>query len=171
MRERRIGDTCEQCDSTDGPFVLQHFSHEQPERPSMNGIVWDLMREYGVCPERPTITKQGCPECKSISIYGRQNKTPIWRCIKCHYEFDSPEAVDVQVNSKTGKEEYAKYKESRHKFFNDFKAQHRDVIVQRYGSALGDYKKERQNSYDKYVSGEGTARFCKNARSCGMLKG
>ena len=47
MRERRIGDRCEQCESTDGPFVIQHFSHERPSLPSKDGFVimgWEAVQ-------------------------------------------------------------------------------------------------------------------------------
>ena len=88
MRERRIGDRCEQCESTDGPFVIQHFSHERPEPPSKYTIVWDLIREYGLIPAKPTIPLPACPSCKRRSLSERKKLKPKWRCIGCHHAFD-----------------------------------------------------------------------------------
>ena len=166
MRKQRIGDRCKQCGSTDGPFVLQHFSHEQPEPPSKHTLVWELINEYGLYPGPPTIQKAGCPECRRSSLSERRTKTPKWRCIKCHNEFDDPifdDPIQVQVrsDSSAGKDEYNKWLGVRRDVYNDFLAEHGDVVEQRYGAALADYEAERQASDRKYMSGEGTATFCK----------
>ena len=45
--------------------------------------------------------------------------------------------------------------------FDDFVAAHEDVVEQRYAAVLAEYEIERQASNDEYMSGEGTATFCK----------
>jgi len=171
MRGRRIGDRCEQCDSTDGPFVLQHFTHDQPEPPSKYQIVWDLIREHGLYLKPPTKPKEGCPKCGRSNVYARKSKAPKWRCIKCNHEFDDPITVDVQLNNNTGGEEYARYLEARRKVFADFQVTHQDAVEERLGAALADYENERQASDDKYMSGEGTATFCKKCAFLWDVKG
>ena len=161
MRDRHIGSTCEQCESTDGPFVLQHFSHEQPEPPSKYTIVWDLIGEFGLMPSRPTIPLAACPKCKRRSLTEPKIRKPKWRCIGCHHEFDELATVEVEVDSRNGKDEYNQYIQDRRDVYTDFQITHADAVAQRYGAALADYEKERQASYEEYVSGEGTATFCK----------
>jgi hypothetical protein len=161
MRERRIGDRCEQCESTDGPFVIQHFSHERPEPPSKYTIVWDLIREYGLIPAKPTIPLPACPSCKRRSLSERKKLKPKWRCIGCHHEFDELTTVEVEVDSRNGKDEYNRYIQDRRDVYTDFQITHADVVEQRYGAALADYEKEKQASFDHYISGDGTLTFCK----------
>lgn len=170
MRDQRIGDRCEQCDSTDGPFVLQHFLHERPEPPSKSAIISEMMYEYHAYP-KPTTQRLACPRCMKISIRSRRNKKPTWCCIKCTYEFDEPIKVNAPVSNKVGKDDYARWVKGRGKARNDFKTTHKDEIGQRYGAAMADYEKEKQASYDRYLSGEGTATFCKKCAFLWDMKG
>ena len=123
MRNSRIADQCEQCGSTDGPMVLQHLSHYEdlPKPPSKNTAVWDLMRERGAYPPKPTVQRPACPACGKRSLTARK-RTVDWRCIACHLEFDNPVIVDVPVDSKTGGEKYALYRNERQTAFQEFKA-------------------------------------------------
>ena len=162
MREERIGDRCEQCGSTDGPFVLQHFSHERPKPPSERTVVWDLMREYSSYPPRPTVQRQACPQCNRCSLTERKKLRPKWRCIGCHHEFDESILVEIPINNRTEKGDYDRYRqEVLFPAYDDFVDAHQDIVEQRYAAVLADYEQERQVSYDTYVSGEGTATFCK----------
>jgi len=69
--------------------------------------------------------------------------------------------VEVEVSSRTGKEEYAQYKQESQKAFEKFKATHGAVIEERYAPLMAEYLKEREASDHGYMSGEGTATFCK----------
>ena len=163
MRNRRIGDRCEQCGSTDGPLVLQHLSHEGPEPPdSKDTVIWNLMREYGSYPPRPTVQRQACPQCNRCSLTERKKLKPKWRCIACHHEFDESIMVEIPINNRTEKGEYDRYRqEVLFPAFNDFVDAHQDIVEQRYTAVLADYEQERRASDDRYMSGEGTVTFCK----------
>ena len=167
MRNRTIGDRCEQCGSTDGPFVLQHFSHDRPKPPSKRDLVWDMMREHGSYPPRPTVQRQACPQCNRCNLTERKKLKPKWRCIGCHHEFDDSIAVEMPINNRTEKGEYDKYRqEVLFPAFDDFVDAHQDIVEQRYTATLAEYEQERRASYDTYISGEGTATFC---RKCAFL--
>lgn len=179
MRAERIGDSCEQCGSTDSPFVIQHFSHDRPKPPSKRTVVWNLMREYGSYPQPPTVRRPGCPLCQRASLTERTRKKPKWRCIACEHEFDDPVTVELRVSGTTGKDEYARYRQGLSEAFDDFHVAHADEVEQRYRAVLADYEQERQASYETYISGEGTATFCKTCayqwdlegkRLCGQCK-
>jgi len=162
MRERRIGDRCKQCDSTDGPFVLQHFEHDYSELPSKNPVAWELMREYDKVPPRPTVQRPACPQCNRRALSERKKLKPKWRCIGCHHEFDEPIIVETTINNRTEKAAWVKWKkEILFPARDNFLVTHHDIVEQRYGTVLSAYKKERQTSDAKYMSGEGTATFCK----------
>ncbi len=161
MREERIGDSCEQCGSTDGPFVIQHFSHDRPKPPSKRTVVWNLMREYGSYPPRPTDQRQACPQCNRCSLTERKKLKPKWRCIACEHEFDDPVTVELRVSGNTGRDENARYRQGLSKVFDDFLNAHTEEVEQRYTAVLAVYEQERRASYDTYISGEGTATFCK----------
>jgi ribosomal protein L37AE/L43A len=162
MRDQRIGDRCEQCDSTDGPFVLQHFEHDYSELPSKNPVVWELMREYDKVPPRPTVQRPACPQCNRRALSERKKLKPKWRCIGCHHEFDEPIIVETTINNRTEKAAWVKWKkEILFPARDNFLVTHHDIVEQRYGTVLSAYKKERQTSDAKYMSGEETATFCK----------
>jgi len=163
MRALRIGDKCEQCDSTDPPMLLQHLSHEEPESPpSKRDIVWDLMREFDQVPPRPTVRRPTCPECNDRSLGKRKKLKPTWRCNRCHNEFDEPRMVDTIINNRTEKDAWVKWKnEVLFPTHDDFADAHQDEVEQRFGTLIDEYELKRQASYDRYVSGEGTVTFCK----------
>ena len=162
MRERRLGNRCEQCDSTDGPFVIQHFSHDYSEPPSKDVIVWDLMREYGSYPPWPTVQRLGCPQCNRCSLTERKKLEPKWRCIGCHHEFDEPVTVAIPINNRTEKAAFENWKKKvLFPAHDDFLVAHQDLVEQHYRPAMDAYDKEQKASYHKYISGDGTATFCK----------
>ena len=153
-------------------MVLQHLSHYEdlPKPPSKNTAVWDLMRERGAYPPKPTVQRPACPACGKRSLTARK-RTVDWRCIACHLEFDNPVIVDVPVDSKTGGEKYALYRNERQTAFQEFKATHDNEVEKLYQDELAEYELVRQASYDKYTSGEGTITFCKKCAYLWDVKG
>ena len=162
MRKQLIGGKCEQCGTTGGPFVLQHFAHYDgmSSPPSKKYIVWGILAERGVIPPRPTIERSACPKCEYRSLSERRRK-PTWRCIRCHNEFDDPLIVEVPADNRTGRDEFARYKQECNLIVDRFLAENEDEADDLYRPILEDYEKERQASYNKYISGEDTASFCK----------
>jgi hypothetical protein len=69
--------------------------------------------------------------------------------------------VEVEVSSRTGREEYAQYKQESQKAFEKFRATHSAFIEERYAPVMAEYLKEQEASDRRYMSGEGTATFCK----------
>ena len=154
MRAQRIGDRCEQCGSTDGPFVLQHFSHERPEPPSKKSVVWGLMREYDRVPPRPTVQRPACPRCNRRALSERKKLRPKWRCIGCHHEFDEPIIVETTINNRTEKDAWLKWRqEVLFKAFNDFVDAQAGLVEQRYGAAMADYEQEIQTGGERMREG------------------
>lgn len=106
--------------------------------------------------------RQACPQCNRCSLTERKKLRPKWRCIGCHHEFDESITVEIPINNRTEKGEYDKYRqEVLFPAFDDFVDAHQDIVEQRYAAALAEYENERQVSDDEYLSGEGTATFCK----------
>lgn len=172
MRDERIGESCAQCGSTKPPLVLQHFSHDRSEPPSKRTLVWDVMREYGAVPARPTVQRQGCPQCKRCSLTERKRKAPKWRCIACHHEFDESITVDLPINNRTEKDQYDKYlHDVLFPAFNEFVDAHQEMVERRYAEVLSDYEQERRASDAIYMSGEGTATFCKRCAYLSDVEG
>ena len=77
----------------------------------------------------------------------------------------------MRKDSSAGKDEYNKWLQVRRSGYDDFLAEHGDVVDQIYGAALADYEAERQASDSRYMSGEGTATFCKKCAFLWDVKG
>ena len=172
MRGERIADLCEQCGSTKGTFVLQHFSHYERVNPlpSMKNVLWDILSERGVLSPRPTVERRACPECEYRSIYERKGK-PTWRCQRCNNEFDDPLMVEVEADSRTGRDEFAQYKEECHHKIDTFLVERAAEANELYLPYLERHEKELQASRADYMSGEGTATFCKKCAFLWDMKG
>ena len=172
MRNQRIGDTCEQCGSKKAPFVLQHFGHYEdlPFAPTRDSVVRELMGEYDAFPVKPTLERPACPKCNKRSISKRKIK-PTWRCIRCRNEFNDPLTVEVKIDRRTGKEENEQYRLQCWKTFEKFQISHTDIVDKRHQEKLEEHEKLRQSSYENYMSGEGTATFCKKCAFLWDVKG
>ena len=162
MRKQRIGDECAQCGSTKEPFVLQHFSHDRPDPIDKNQVVWNLMMERNRIPEKPTVQRFACPQCSKLSLTKRKTLKPTWRCIPCHHEFDDPILVEKTVSKTTQPTDYFKWRdEILFPAFHRFKEENADLVQQHIDDADAEYEIERKASYEHYISGVGTATFCK----------
>ena len=108
-RDLLIKDYCENCNSSSGPFVLQHTKHPDKFKKVKEQIALGYLKiEVGdidahfkllmqthiksVVENRYEL-KPGCPKCKSLSIRSRQSLSPKYVC-KCTFSFEEPEIVD-----------------------------------------------------------------------------
>ncbi|WP_404428006.1 hypothetical protein LG296_20670 (plasmid) [Ureibacillus chungkukjangi] len=106
-REKLIKDSCEQCGSTKGPMVLQHLWHP----PSYKEHIGDIYEQFFIkaqnassLPEATdeevesflsefTEQREACPSCEMRSIIKRKTMSPIYRCRKCGFEFNTPKGL------------------------------------------------------------------------------
>ncbi len=107
-RDLLIKDYCENCNSTTGPFVLQHTRHPLKFKKIKEQIALEYLKiEVGDIDvhfkklmfehitsvvENQYELKPGCPKCKSLSIRSRQSLSPRYVC-KCKFAFEEPEIV------------------------------------------------------------------------------
>lgn len=163
MRNKIIGDSCEQCGSTKKPMVLQHFDHykDLPKKPSKSSVVWSLMLEREAFPPRPIVLRPACPDCKKRALSQRKTMKPIWRCIGCHHVFDNPSSVEVAVDRRTGTEQFESFRKQCKVAFSEFLDSHIELVSERLNVKLKEYEKVKEASLSLYMSGEGTATFCK----------
>ena len=165
MREERLGDECVQCRSVQPPLVIQHLSHEQLIPPQKHELIWELINERNLYPQKPEVFRDGCPKCRKISIQERKSIDPKWKCRSCSNEFDEPSAVSVKVSSRSkkgrGKEEHDEFWKKRKQIYNEFQSENKDLIEQKYQELSIGYEQARKISDDRYMSGEGTVTFCK----------
>lgn len=106
-RNELIKQTCEQCDSTKQPMVLQHmwqpssyrnhvreiyalFLEEEKLKGNVSEVKEEEIRSYL---DQFTETKEACPSCGLRSLSKRKTMKPTFRCVKCSHEFDEPKVV------------------------------------------------------------------------------
>lgn len=102
-RQEIIKNECQQCGSTEQPFVLQHTWHPT----SYDTYIRKYYDEYYqlhnqrlseklAIPDKKVesyIIKNGaereaCPKCQSVNIQKRKTLSPLFKCNKCHFEFE-----------------------------------------------------------------------------------
>lgn len=162
MREERLADECKQCGSSEGPLVIQHFSHNRTPPPSKMAIAWPLMLERGLIPNRPTQKKRACPHCRGRVSDGNLRKVarPPWRCPRCKGTFETPIMIDVNVPD--SHHLHKKWREEvLYPAMETFTITHSEVFDPLYKKALLEYETIREQEYEHYISGKGTATFCK----------
>lgn len=106
-RKLLIKDCCEQCGNNEGPMVLQHLWHPPAYKEHVRSIYEQFFIEAQNNSSLPEATEQevesfiaefteqaeACPSCEKLSVNKRKTMTPIYRCRKCHHEFDLPKLV------------------------------------------------------------------------------
>ncbi len=161
MRARLIKDYCEQCATREGPFVIQHFSHVRPIKPSKEWHPYFLMRQMGKQAKPIEEERLTCPRCKSINIRTRKTTKFRYVCNRCDGVFNNP-VLRIAQKAMRGKE----WDDAKEKANRDFKRDYKKEIKATFRAALKTYERERKQSYEKYVSGEGTETFC---RKCAYM--
>ena len=67
--------------------------------------------------------------------------------------------VEVLADNRTGRDEFAQYKQECNLLVDKFLSENEGEAEKLYRPTLEAYEKERQASYDTYISGEETATF------------
>ena len=106
-RKELIKDTCEQCDSTKQPMVLQHMWQPSSYKNHVREIYATFLEDEKMKDTIPLVDdsviesyldqftdiKETCPSCQSRSLSKRKTMRPTYRCIRCNHEFDEPKMV------------------------------------------------------------------------------
>lgn len=167
LREQTLKDHCEQCETTEGIMVIQHFWHPQEYSTIQYSIVGRYLDEYyskfindyGIELEleierlwnEQAIENYTCPNCSSINFSERKTKTPKYRCNKCKLEFD--EAVIEKLLGLSTKNEFTTSftrKYINEKIWVSFKSLIRKEALL-----------ESIAQHKKYIAFDGTKTFCK----------
>jgi len=171
LRSELIKAACEQCGETAGPMNLQHLWHpdtvtdiahrirDKHKAECFNRFVVESANDPRfqdrVVPDGPP--RPGCPKCGGWVL--KQRKSPGWkrfRCEttrqsrRCHFEFD--EAVEVQPLA-------VDYGGSRQRAV--FEVAYRPIYNDTNEDMLRVATIEAVRQFQQYMSGEGTATFCR----------
>lgn len=106
-RKELIKDTCELCDSTKQPMVLQHMWQPSSYKNRIREIYATYLEEEKLKDSIPVVNdseiqsyldqftdfKEVCPSCQMRSLSKRKTMKPTYRCVKCNHEFDEPKMV------------------------------------------------------------------------------
>lgn len=91
-QNREVGDECQWCQGTDGPFHPHHLS----DTPNWSALWMNATDQAFASSKlfRPSLAsaRQQCPSCGYKSYYSR-DMSPTYRCRTCKETFDKPETV------------------------------------------------------------------------------
>jgi len=176
LRERLIGNHCQQCETTTGPMVLQHFWHPatvdeivRDLQSALREAAWtDYHQEYAASDGLQDLEvldgppRRGCPKCDGYSIQERKRTRGPgkimhrFRCMTvrnkqpCGHEFDEPNTVQPTRVISVETQRRAAFEE----FYNPvFRSLERQVYTTATMRAV--------EEFSLYMSGEGTATFCR----------
>ncbi|TVT36739.1 hypothetical protein FNT36_24820 [Hymenobacter setariae] len=108
-RDALIGSSCAVCETTDGPFVLQHLlptptfkevcqAVKAELRADLLVLLDDQVSEHAVAEHvGPGDERPACPTCGSVSIRERQSLTPRYLCSRGERGYHSPAGFDAPV--------------------------------------------------------------------------
>jgi hypothetical protein len=100
-RDKFIKDKCQICGSKD-TLTLQHLSHPRKYSEYLTEIRRAFAKDYidanreidksefvaHIIDKYDYVPNPLCPNCRGSSLIKRKQKLPIYRCPKCHHEFD-----------------------------------------------------------------------------------
>ncbi|WP_137790955.1 hypothetical protein [Bacillus sp. E(2018)] len=106
-RNEMIKDSCESCNSSKPPMVIQHMWHPTPYKQNVNEVFEEYLKEELMNNSLPTVNDQevqeyldqfseqreACPSCEMRSISKRKTMKPANKCVKCKHEFDEPKML------------------------------------------------------------------------------
>lgn len=103
-RARLIKDYCEQCNSKEGPFVLQHTWHPKEYQDYIEEYILILAKSDRYSGFNTSVTQEeieeyitensvprdSCPKCSSVNIRQVNNHEKSYICNRCRHRFDIP---------------------------------------------------------------------------------
>jgi hypothetical protein len=134
QRESLIGDCCAVCETTQGPFVLQHLFHCYSFKevcqivkeglrlqllPQVAATVTDAVVEAHIGPGKE---RQACPICTSVSIRERKTMEPRYICSRGENGWHRPAGFSTPVAVRY-------YEKQKTTDFNSAKAIAREFLV------------------------------------------
>jgi hypothetical protein len=164
LRERLLGDRCQECGSTDPPFVLQHLWHPKPFKVIESLIHQKYYAAYQQShplqyPEEEPGDRPACPRCSSTVIKSPKNIAPRWKCYgrqrgrECGHIFEKPTTVKAFTPEQKQQQQLVKNTLYR-AWIDAFHARYRDEIGTR--AVL-----QSIDEHVRYMRGDDVATFCK----------
>ncbi len=168
-RDNIIKGSCEQCDSSKPPMVLQHFTHPQTFGQILRQLSgrtnWlKYKQEYDrIIGQDLLVERKACPKCKSTNI-GCMESTLTWNCYKCHAK-GIGEPIIKQIFTREGSKEM---KKRRQEHDVERWRSYQDIVGDKYGkqALIEQFKQNRD-----YLSLEDTKTFCKKCAFAWDKKG
>lgn len=142
-RELTVGDTCEWCGDTEGPFHVHHTGsgpNWAKEWIVATDISFGLSESFSADMVNP---RDECPSCELRNYYSRKTKTPTYRCKNCEAEFDSPHTVTSELvcdDAYTTKKYVVDgFYQAKLEWLEDNRGVARDVFIERFEAKMNEY--------------------------------
>jgi hypothetical protein len=162
LRGRLIKGQCDQCGTSEAPFTLHHLIRPATLPDISHRLFTELWSQYKAenpvdiaDHELPSVDCPACPRCGYRTIYWRK-KTADWKCNRqvagraaCGHVFNEPALVqvpDTRVRARAFDGRYAEWLVRKQEVYAEVM---REAVL------------EWIDGFEKYMSGEDTATFCK----------